>query len=437
MKFILSVLRFLGSMYFAIGLILILAVVMAWATFLGMQFGDDASAWCVYHAGWFLVLCGLLGLSVLVSALLRWPWKKYQTGFLVTHLGILVLLAGCWIDFRFSQSAFLTVAEGKTNSVAICPGDVHFDLRWIPADAKEGEKEFHETLRFEPGPFSWRFYGQKGGLSPVPWSWAGRNHAGDRLKTATKAETKTGTKTNSQAGPEIEVLDWLRLGTSAAGQEEPKAVEDFAWEVIQAGGNPKGGTLSKAEMKRRTMGWTSWVKVRVTLDGESREAWLRQFDFFSPDGLERNTPSESDHTIWVFQSQKGSRVQLVYAQNTVALNFGVQLDRFNNRLDPGTSMASHYSSDVTILDRKMNVSMNQPVDISEPKTGQVWRLFQTSYGGPFLNRSARVDQRDQFYTSTFTLRYSPGRGLLYLGCLLVVLGIGIMFSMKAYFFGRG
>ncbi|MCR5163269.1 MAG: cytochrome c biogenesis protein ResB [Thermoguttaceae bacterium] len=429
MKPILSVVRFLGSMYFAIGLILILAVVMAWATFLGMQFGDDASAWCVYHAGWFLVLCGLLGLSVLVSALLRWPWKKFQTGFLVTHLGILVLLAGCWIDFRFSQSAFLTVAEGETNSVAVCPGDVHFDVRWTPADVQKGEKEFHETLRFEPGPFSWRFYGQKGGLSPVPWSWAGRNHAGDQLRAAAKSSAK--------ARPEIEVVDWLRLGTAAAGQEEPKTVEDFAWEVAQAGGNPKGGTLSKAEMKRRTMGWTSWVKVRVTLDGESREAWLRQFDFFSPDGLERNTPSESDRTLWVFQSQKGSRVQLVYAQNTVALNFGVQLDRFNNRLDPGTSMASHYSSDVTILDQKMNVSMNQPVDISEPKTGQVWRLFQTSYGGPFLNRSARVDQRDQFYTSTFTLRYSPGRGLLYLGCLLVVLGIGIMFSMKAYFFGRG
>ncbi|MBQ6108125.1 MAG: hypothetical protein IJK97_07930, partial [Thermoguttaceae bacterium] len=181
MKPVLSVVRFLGSMYFAIGVILILAVVMAWATFLGMQFGDDASAWCVYHAGWFLVLCGLLGLSVLISALLRWPWKKFQTGFLVTHLGILVLLAGCWIDFRFSQSAFLTVAEGETNSVAICPGDVHFDVRWTPADAKEGEKEIRETLRFEPGPFSWRFYGQTGGLAPAPWSWAGRNQPGDCL----------------------------------------------------------------------------------------------------------------------------------------------------------------------------------------------------------------------------------------------------------------
>lgn len=428
MKPILSLVRFLGSMYFAIGLILILSVVMAWATFLGMQFGDDASAWCVYHAGWFLLLCGLLGLSVLVSALLRWPWKKYQTGFLVTHLGILVLLAGCWIDFRFSQSAFLTVAEGETNSVAICPGDVHFDLRWTANGTNEEKKEIRETLRFEPGPFSWRFYGQKGGLPVVPWNWVGRNQPGDCLQSTAQKRLLS--------EPKIEVLDWLRLGTNADGQEEPKTVDEFAWEVAQAGGNPKGGTLSKAEMKRRTLGWTSWVRVRVTLDGESREAWLRQFDFFTPDGLERNTPSESDRTLLVFQSQKGSRLQLVYAQNTVALNFGVQLDRFNNRLDPGTSMASHYSSDVTILDRKMNVSMNQPVDISEPKTGQVWRLFQTSYGGPFLNRSAKPDEREQFYTSTFTLRYSPGRGLLYLGCLLVVLGIGIMFSMKAYFFGK-
>jgi len=424
MKLLHSIFRFLGSMYFAIGLILILAVVMAWATFLGMQFGDDASAWGVYHANWFLTLCGLLGLSVLVSALLRWPWKKYQTGFLVTHLGILVLLAGCWIDFKFGQSAFLTVAEGETNSVAVCPGDVHFDLRWTLAGAKEGEKGQHETLPLNPGPFSWRFYGQKAGLPSAPWNWVGRNHAGDVLKAGNPAK------------PKIEVLDWLRLGTAAAGQEEPKAVESFAWEVAQAGGNPKNAALSTGEMKRQTMGWTSWVKIRVTLEGETKESWLRQFDYFTPDGLERNTPSEAERTLFTFQSKKGSRVQLIYAQNTVALNFGVRLDRFNNRLDPGTSTASHYSSDVTILDRKMNVSMNQPLDISEPQTGQVWRLFQTSYGGPFLNRSASVGQREQFYTSTFTLHYSPGRGLLYLGCLLVVLGIGIMFSMKAYFFGN-
>ena len=108
-------------------------------------------------------------------------------------------------------------------------------------------------------------------------------------------------------------------------------------------------------------------------------------------------------------------------------------------------MAAHYSSDVTLVDKKdrekvlapdLKVMMNQPIDIFEPGTSQVWRLFQTSFNGPFLNREAAVSERDQFYVSTFTVHYSPGRGLLYLGCLFIVLGIGIMFSMKAYFFKR-
>ncbi|MDO4629987.1 MAG: cytochrome c biogenesis protein CcsA [Planctomycetia bacterium] len=461
--------RVIGSMFFAIALILILAAVMAWATFLGMQFGDDSSSWAVYHAGWFMTLCGLLGLSVLFSALLRFPWKKYQIGFLVTHLGILVLLFGCLLDFRYGQSAFLSVGEGETNRVAICPGDVHFELE-ITDSAKKTEgdspkkedsapKSFRKSIPFTPGPFSWRFYGDDAlfgwGVSDYlprfPWSFL------------------TGSRTEHLLydvdGCRLEVLDYLQSGTGAeagkTGNEAgktgvdteksgvPVGVSDFRWEVIKAGGNPgplKDGE-TKMSVKQRLASWTSWVKVRLTLDGEAEEFWLRQFDYFMLDGMTVNKPTVENQTVFQFTTKTGKNVKLVYAQNTVKLYFGIQLDRFNNRLDPGTSTASHYSSDVRIVMGKMeekgtetvtemlNVSMNQPLDISEPVTGQVWRLFQTSFSGPFLNEMELESTRDQFYVSTFTVRHSPGRGLLYLGCLLIVLGIGIMFSMKAYFFG--
>ncbi len=435
--------RIVGSMFFAIALILILAVVMAWATFLGMQFGDDSSSWAVYHAGWFMTLCGLLGLSVLFSALLRFPWKKRQIGFLVTHLGILVLLFGCLLDFRYGQSAFLSVAEGETNHVATCPGDVHFELENTASAQKTDSipKSFRKSIPFAPGPFSWRFYGEDAflgwgvsdSLPRFPWSFL------------------TGSRTNhvlyDAGGCRLEVLDYLQSGTISETEKNgvPVGASDFRWEVIKAGGNP--GPLKDSEtkmsVKQRLSGWTSWVKVRLTLDGEAEEFWLRQFDYFKSDGMTVNKPTVENQTVFQFTTKTGKNVKLVYAQNTVKLYFGIQLERFNNRLDPGTSTASHYSSDVRIAMEKpekmvtetLNVSMNQPLDISEPKTGQVWRLFQTSFSGPFLNETDLDSVRDQFYVSTFTVRHSPGRGLLYLGCLLVVLGIGIMFSMKAYFFG--
>lgn len=442
-----------GSMFFAIALILTLAVFMALATFWGMQFGDAASSWGVYHANWFLFLCFLLALSVLASALLRFPWRKYQTGFLVTHLGILVLLVGCWVDFRRSQSAYLSIAEGKSNSVAVCPGEVHFDLRLTSA---EGES-FRKSIRFTPGLFSWRFYGTdwfswgvKESLPRLPWGLPKfmlyRNGAGDVLFEDESRHCR------------LEVLDYLRAGelkrvkgTPASAESQtlaedlPEPAEKFAWEVAHAGGNPGKSALSRMEMKQKLASWPSWVKVRLTADGESREFWLRQFDYFTPDGLEKNVPDTSEKTLFRMTTAKGSEAQLIFAQNTVDLNFALRLDRFNNQLDPGTSMAAHYSSDATLVDKKdpervlasdLKIMMNQPVDIFEPGTKQVWRLFQTSFSGPFLNREAAADEKDQFYVSTFTVHYSPGRGLLYLGCLLVALGIGIMFSMKAYFFKK-
>ncbi len=443
-----------GSMFFAIGLILVLAIFMALATFWGMQFGDDASSWVVYHANWFLFLCGLLGLSVLASTLLRFPWRKYQLGFLVTHLGILILLIGCWVDFRQSQSAYLSIAEGKSNSVAICPGKVHFELRLTPA----GQETLRRSIPFTPGPFSWCFYGKDlfswgvgDSLPRFPWGLPKvmlyRNHSGDLLFEDRERSCR------------LEVLDYLRAGNltsnekspgsneenSAETAEYPVPAEKFSWEAAHAGGNPGKTTLSKMEMKQKLASWPSWVKVRLTVDGESKEFWLRQFDYFTPDGLEKNVPETVEKTQFRMKTAKGTEVQLIYAQNTVDLNFALRLDRFNNRLDPGTSMAAHYSSDVTLVDKKdrekvlapdLKVMMNQPIDIFEPGTSQVWRLFQTSFNGPFLNREAAVSERDQFYVSTFTVHYSPGRGLLYLGCLFIVLGIGIMFSMKAYFFKR-
>jgi len=42
--------------------------------------------------------------------------------------------------------------------------------------------------------------------------------------------------------------------------------------------------------------------------------------------------------------------------------------------------------------------------------------------------------RDRLFVSILTVNYDPGRGLKYLGSLLVVAGVAVMFFMRAYFF---
>ena len=85
-------LRFFGSMKLAVALIVILAAVLAWATFQEAARGREYAQWYVYHSRWFIGLLALLGVNILAATLVRFPWKK-RFGFVVTHAGLLVLLS--------------------------------------------------------------------------------------------------------------------------------------------------------------------------------------------------------------------------------------------------------------------------------------------------------------------------------------------------------
>src|SRR5574340_473301 len=86
--------RWLASLELAVILIVLLAVILAVATFIEGGYGRDYAAWFVYGSTWFAAFLGLLGLNILAAALIRLPWKKRHFAFLVTHAGLLVLLVG-------------------------------------------------------------------------------------------------------------------------------------------------------------------------------------------------------------------------------------------------------------------------------------------------------------------------------------------------------
>ena len=85
--------------------------------------------------------------------------------------------------------------------------------------------------------------------------------------------------------------------------------------------------------------------------------------------------------------------------------------------------------------------MNAPVEFSNTKTGQTYRLFQESFSGPWKPGSVEYEQmvsatseKQELYLSVLTVNADPGRWIRNLGCLFIVLGIATMFYMRAYFF---
>ncbi|MDO5114079.1 MAG: hypothetical protein Q4E67_06855, partial [Planctomycetia bacterium] len=183
-----------------------------------------------------------------------------------------------------------------------------------------------------------------------------------------------------------------------------------------------------------------FVKIALEVDGNRYEGWIRA-------QLPDPTFPEPAAAEWELISLPGKErtVTVSLAPDQVDLGFRLFLNRFHRRLDPGTSMAAHYSSEVSLLDREsedvrqknIRIHLNQPVDFADPQTHRIWRVYQSSFRGPILPNDPLFqkvvpagDLREQLYISWFTVNHAPGRGLLYLGCLLMVLGMTLLGMRK-------
>src|SRR5438128_5830463 len=84
----------LASLRLAIVLLSLFVLCLAGGTWLESAYTVAAAQELVYPAWWFDLLLVVLAANVLAAALKKYPWQRHQTGFLVTHAGLLVLLFG-------------------------------------------------------------------------------------------------------------------------------------------------------------------------------------------------------------------------------------------------------------------------------------------------------------------------------------------------------
>ena len=188
-----------------------------------------------------------------------------------------------------------------------------------------------------------------------------------------------------------------------------------------------------------TRGSTRRIQVRVTSrvgDQESsREFWLRQ-------NFPRPWPGFDHEQVEDTKLADGSQVRCSFHVKDTPVGFAMRLNAFDLQVDPGAPMASNYTSEVTVFDKREGesdqggkgeaetaegqnfiVTMNAPLDYPDPQ-GRTLRFFQENYIPP---------RQNQPLASIFRVNYDPGRWVKYLGSLLVCAGIFTMFYMRAYF----
>lgn len=101
----------LGSLNFALVLLASIAVLCAVATITESRVSTRAAQAFLYRNPLFLLWLAALCVNLFAVTLTRWPWKKKHAGFVVTHYGIITLLAGAAIGMQTGFEGNVTLRK--------------------------------------------------------------------------------------------------------------------------------------------------------------------------------------------------------------------------------------------------------------------------------------------------------------------------------------
>jgi ResB-like family len=145
--------RFLASLKLAVISLSSLAAALAVGTFFERSYGTAAAQDYVYQSTWFAILLAFLATNILCAALIRFPWKKRQTGFVITHLGLLVLIFGSYFSFKTADEGMVTFLEGESRANVVRRQAPVLRVRELDPHTQEAGPSY--DILFKPGPFPW------------------------------------------------------------------------------------------------------------------------------------------------------------------------------------------------------------------------------------------------------------------------------------------
>ena len=111
---------FLASVRLAVVVMALLAVACIAATFHEARYGTASAQAIYYRTPWFAALLALLGVNLLFSMVKRWPWTRHQVGFVLAHVGILLILGGSVVSLHYGLDGRMALLEGDgSNQIAV------------------------------------------------------------------------------------------------------------------------------------------------------------------------------------------------------------------------------------------------------------------------------------------------------------------------------
>lgn len=440
-------------------MLLILAALLASGTITESIYSTAVAKRFVYGTWWFGGFLVLLAVNLLCSALSRFPWKKHQTGFVITHLGIIMILAGSLVTQKWGVDGQIPLNEGEEGHIFQEDKPV---LYYQVEDGAVGKIPASFPLR-QPNPDHPLLVNlPEGGLLMVDQFYlnaqkevTGRPAAqGEKSYPAVHLDLQSSFVHENQwlflGHPDYGHLD---LGPASVFFEKEsdwkkrlaKGARDVAGNalaVLQASdGGLKYQTRFRGEFQpaqRLDVGQnysTGWMDLQFKVE-ERMPAALPE-ETYQPQPLpHQQDPQSALHyevihypdkkTGWLgFESQasfpvNGKTFTLAYGPRQMELPFSLRLVKFTVGFDPGTEKPAAYSSKVFCIDPQKGTEIPSTISMNEPLHYRGYTVYQASFeaepGGKYI--------------SVFSVGRDPGIWLKYSGAIVLVLGLIFMFWFK-------
>jgi hypothetical protein len=445
----------LASLRLAVVVILALAGTCAFATFYEMKHGTPAAQRDIYMTWWFALILALLGANIFFAMVKRYPFRSHHTGFVIAHVGILILLAGSLVSLHRGLDSNMAIVEGETTDrVALLEKALHVGLpnghtHSFPVAFEKNPPRPGREKRFEaPGSgfvmvadaYERHVTGAETfveGTDPNPVVRFALE--APFAKEAGFLVANDPSRSHLHMGPISLALhsaqDEAAARAEAAKLESPEQVL-----FVMAAGSGKlfygSGAVKGAEVERGKPLATAFPGMRLVVTEALPNASVRRSIEPAPAPANESRqqsavrvrlegPQGRSEPQWVlfgetvrFEGPSGSAV-VAYRPPEMALPFQVTLVRFRSEKYPGSSMAATYESFVRVDDPERGTSEHH-ISMNNPLHYRGYIFFQSSFveGRPMM--------------SIFSVARAPGLPLVYLGVTLIGVGVAWMFYIKPY-----
>ncbi|MEO0335651.1 MAG: cytochrome c biogenesis protein ResB [Pseudomonadota bacterium] len=443
-----KVFDFLSSIKLAVIVILGLAVVSAVGTIVEARYDAEVAQKLVYHSPWMLSVLGLLCVNLIAVMVDRWPWKRHHSGFVLAHIGIIIMLVGSVFTAKYGVDGSMSFDIGGSNRYVTVPeqefgvyssfsGDrvteiskktVDFFLSQpssedpfvvnVGTDTIEVVDYFHYGIRKEDiietelersGP-GIRFQLQNANVNLSEWliKPIKKQQESINLGPARVVLSNGDYKYSSgneivltphpeQRGLEYEIYTKSKGGKTASGFVEAGSSLETGWMGLTfrllryLPRAERKVTYSESEYPNKLTHPAILLKFRNEEHWVALNSVLRLYD-------------ENKMFIVTFGNRR------------IDLGFPMKLTDFRVGKYQGTQRAATYESDVLVPEMgTINISMNEPLKHAG------YTFYQASFESDEMGRPTK---------SILSVNYDPGRGLKYLGSALMVLGTILLFYFK-------